>query len=261
MAVVRLCAAYFYYIPRATLGAIIEVALLNLLDWPSIQRECRRSRLDALVLLLTFAVTLTLDTELGLLAGLGASALCLYWMPRGGALLTRLFLRPALKRRPRCNVLVIDLARFVKLSPRIRRRLVDYLKHERAARGAGPHMLVLLDGYGVEDSEAVGPESSVVAAAVREVMLAAAEVGIPKEMVVPVGLPSSASSYSGPSTMKQNGEEKQAAAHPVLLLSPEQAEVARGVLERAHSLGLVCEYGEQVAMRLHGVAAAQEMTG
>ncbi len=264
MAVVKLMAAYFYYIPRAALGAIIEVALLNLLDWPAIRRECR-SRLDALVLLLTFAVTLTLDTELGLLAGLGASALCLYWMPRGGALLTRLLLRPALKRRPRCgcDVLVIDLARYARLAPRVRRRLVGYLQHERAARRAGPHMLVLLDGGGVkkDSNKGAGPDSAAVvavAAAVREVTAAAAEVGIPKEMVVPVGLPApAAASFAAPWTTKPNGEEKEkqaATAVRPLLLSPEQAEVARGVLERAHSLGLVCEYGEQVAMRLHGRA-------
>jgi hypothetical protein len=267
MAVVKLCAAYFYYIPRAALGAIIEVALLNLLDWPSVQRECRRSKLDALVVLVTFAVTLTLDTELGLLAGLAASALCLYWMPRGGALLTRLLLHPTLKRRPRCDVLVIDLARYVTLSLRIRARLRDYLRHERAARGAGPHMLVLLDGgrLVVGDGEGAGKRAKVgVVGAVSEVVVAAAGVGIPKEMVVPVGpLPSDAapalgkpgSKGSGPGAgeeKQQQQQQQQQQQHQSPLLSPEQ-EVARGVLERAHSLGLVCEYGAQIAERLHGI--------
>lgn len=263
---VQFLAPYFYYIPRATLGAIIEVALLNLIDPPQILHEARCSPLDACVLLITFTVTLLLDTELGLLAGLGAALLLLPWTPRGGALLTRLLLRPTLKRRncPRsgatggCDVLVIDLARFCGLRPRFRRRLADYLRHERAASGAGPHLLVLLDGGRVgRGGEGEGVRAEVVAAAVRDAVAAAAAAGVPREMVVPVGLPVAVDDDTigaGDGDAKEkNGrgqEEEQDRAGLLLRVSPAQATVARGVLERAHSLGLVSEFGEEVALRL-----------
>lgn len=38
MAAVKLAASSLYYLPRATLGAIIEVALLSLLDAPGVRR-------------------------------------------------------------------------------------------------------------------------------------------------------------------------------------------------------------------------------
>ena len=252
---VQYLAPSFHFIPRATLGAIIEVALLNLLDPRALLNECRRSRGDALVVAATFTVTLALDTELGLLAGLGTALLVLYWTPRGGALLTRLLLRPTLKRRPRCDVLVLDLARLCGLAPRIRRRLADHLKHERAARGAAPHLLVLLDGGRV-----AGGGGLVVAAAVRDAVAAAEAAGVPKEMVVVVGLPVAATdaAAAGGDNSEEEKTGKDGQEERLLVLSPAQAEVARGVLERAHSLGLVSEFGEEVALGLHASAGGGE---
>ena len=49
----------------------------------------------------------------------------------------------------------------------------------------------------------------------------------------------------------QAGDDQIVARAGLLLrVSPAQATVARGVLERAHSLGLVSEFGEEVALRL-----------
>lgn len=145
---------------------------------------------------------------------------------------------------------------------RVRSRLGDYLRHERAAAGAAPHMLVLLDGTIEEDN--AGEASVVAASAVREVMAAAAEAGIPGEMVVPVGLSSHVldpigtqrkrNLWGGDGTGSRE-EEKLQQQLGAVLLPPEQAEVARGVMERVHSLSLLCENGEQVALRIHGETA------
>jgi hypothetical protein len=251
MVVLLFLAQFFYYLPRATLGAIIEVALLNLLDLKSLKQEYRRSRLDFVVALVTFCVTLAFDTELGLLAGLSASALLLYWMPRGGALITRVLLRPILRRRGKCDVCVVDLARLASLPLRVQVRLEDYLRYERRARGANPYMLLILDGQGVvardkgvdggnvggrkNDWKAKGGrEEAHIQIVVRRAMDAAVGAGLPLAMVTLVGLSfSSSCSHSNSSTSS-------------LLLSAKQEELAQAVLERAHSVSLVAAYGEDV---------------
>lgn len=215
-------APFFYYIPRATLGAIIEVALINLLDLQTIKKEYERSKLDLLVAIVTFCVTLVFDTELGLLAGLGTSAAVLYWMPRGGALLIRLSLSPALKRRGPCDLLVVDLGRLLTLPTCIRMRLHDYLRYERRARAASPFLMVIIDGgmlnscisssgsishsnglpSFIKGKEGQGKEEAIVqgcykedhrekhmVTVIKEVLTAAESVGVPSNMVTVVGLP------------------------------------------------------------------------
>ena len=273
MVVLLFLSQFFYYLPRATLGAIIEVALLNLLDVESLKKEYRRSRLDLCVALVTFCVTLAFDTELGLLAGLSASAVLLYWMPRGGALITRVLVRPILRRRGKCDVCVVDLARLASLPVRVQVRLEDYLRYERRARGANPHMLLILDGQGIGASrrnsggnsgggknggkqEMGGREKGHVHTVVRRAMDAAVAAGLPREIVTLVGLSfssssSSSSSNGSSSSSSSNGSgsssrsSTDAASSSSLLLSAKQEELAQAVLERAHSVSLVAAYGEE----------------
>ena len=261
MVVLLFLAQFFYYLPRATLGAIIEVALLNLLDVESLKKEYKRSRLDLCVALVTFCVTLAFDTELGLLAGLSASAVLLYWMPRGGALITRVLLRPILRRRGKCDVCVVDLARLASLPVRVQVRFEDYLRYERRAREASPHMLLILDGQGIGASrrnsggnggggknggeqQKGGREEGHVNTVARRAMDAAVAAGLPREMVALVGLSLSSNSSSNGSSSTD------AASSSSLLLSAKQVELAQGVLERAHSVSLVAAYGEEVMAEL-----------
>jgi sulfate permease, SulP family len=69
----------FYYLPQATLAAIILVAVAALIDWHMVLRTWRYDRADAVVLLSTFLGVLVLDIEIGLLIGLAASIGTFLW--------------------------------------------------------------------------------------------------------------------------------------------------------------------------------------
>nr|WP_237333019.1 sulfate permease [Zobellella iuensis] len=62
-------------LPKAVLAATIVVAVLGLLDWRQFHHTWRYSRTDFVALALTFLVTLVVNVELGLLAGIAASLL------------------------------------------------------------------------------------------------------------------------------------------------------------------------------------------
>ncbi len=61
------------YLPRATLAAIIIVAVLSLLDFRALPRTLAYSRADGAAMAATMAVTLLIGVEEGLLAGVGLS--------------------------------------------------------------------------------------------------------------------------------------------------------------------------------------------
>jgi SulP family sulfate permease len=62
-----------YYLPSATLAAIIIVAVLSLLDFRALPRTWSYSRADGAAMAATMLVTLTMGVEQGLLAGVGLS--------------------------------------------------------------------------------------------------------------------------------------------------------------------------------------------
>ncbi|OXS15392.1 sodium-independent anion transporter [Zobellella denitrificans] len=62
-------------LPKAVLAATIVVAVLGLLDWRQFLHTWHYSRTDFVALGLTFLVTLAVNVELGLLAGIAASLL------------------------------------------------------------------------------------------------------------------------------------------------------------------------------------------
>ena len=63
----------FYYIPKAALAAVICAAVWNLLDFKEFHRVWRMSRGDFWVMLATFSATFLLNSEIGLLVGIGSS--------------------------------------------------------------------------------------------------------------------------------------------------------------------------------------------
>ena len=67
----------FYYIPSAALAAVVMVAMLNLLDPEEFWHAWKLSKKDFFVMLITFVLTLTFDTEIGLACGLGLSLIVL----------------------------------------------------------------------------------------------------------------------------------------------------------------------------------------
>lgn len=68
-------APWLSVLPKAVLAATIVVAVLGLLDWRQFRHIWRYSRTDFAALGLTFLVTLVVNVELGLLAGIAASLL------------------------------------------------------------------------------------------------------------------------------------------------------------------------------------------
>jgi len=68
-----------YFLPNATLAAIIIVAVVSLLDFKALPRTWAYSKADGAAMAATILVTLTLGVEQGLMAGVGLSlALHLY---------------------------------------------------------------------------------------------------------------------------------------------------------------------------------------
>lgn len=63
------------YLPVATLGAIIIVSILSLIDFKSIQHTFAYSKSDFAAMLITIVATLLLGVEVGILAGVGLSLL------------------------------------------------------------------------------------------------------------------------------------------------------------------------------------------
>lgn len=69
----------FYYLPNAILAAIVMVAVYTLIDLKEPVHLWRIRKIDAITLLITFAVTLTVSIEAGILAGAGFSLLVFIW--------------------------------------------------------------------------------------------------------------------------------------------------------------------------------------
>src|SRR5690625_3887536 len=65
----------FYYLPKATLAAIIIIAVSNLINVKHILYYAKNSPSDALILLVTFTATLTIDIFTGLIIGIFLSLL------------------------------------------------------------------------------------------------------------------------------------------------------------------------------------------
>jgi SulP family sulfate permease len=72
----------FANLPRFALAAVVIMAVVSLLDLRRLMALWRADRLDGLVALTTFLVTLLVGPQRGILAGVGAAALCYLWRTR-----------------------------------------------------------------------------------------------------------------------------------------------------------------------------------
>jgi SulP family sulfate permease len=84
----------FAYLPRFALAVVVILAVSRLLEPGRLRALCRADRLDGLVMLTTFLVTVLVGPERGLLAGVAAAALGSLWRRRGVPVGERLW-RPA----------------------------------------------------------------------------------------------------------------------------------------------------------------------
>src|SRR5262249_3460899 len=72
----------FAHLPRFALAAVVIMAVVSLLDLRRLMALWRADGLDGLVALTTFLMTLLVGPEKGILAGVGAAALCYLWRTR-----------------------------------------------------------------------------------------------------------------------------------------------------------------------------------
>ncbi len=66
---------YLYYLPKATLAAVILVAVFQLVDFSHLRRAWHYSRSDFVAIATTIALTLLLGVEVGVMCGVAASLL------------------------------------------------------------------------------------------------------------------------------------------------------------------------------------------
>ncbi|KAK7868450.1 hypothetical protein R5R35_011203 [Gryllus longicercus] len=71
---------YFYFIPRATLSAVLICAVMFMIEWEKALLLWRTSKRDFLLLLLTFLSCLLMGVEVGLLMGVAADIVYLLYL-------------------------------------------------------------------------------------------------------------------------------------------------------------------------------------
>lgn len=76
---VLLLTPLLYFLPKATLAAIIVVAVFNLLDFKTLRESWVYNKADAASLIATFIAVLILGVELGIVTGAGLSILLYLW--------------------------------------------------------------------------------------------------------------------------------------------------------------------------------------
>ncbi len=154
----------FYYLPRAVLGAIVVVAVAGLVDWQELVHLYRVRRTDAATLVITFAATLTLGVERGILAGIAVSLLIFIWrsahphtaemgyLPEENVF--RNVLRyPDARTYPQAVILRIDESLYFANSGFLEDRIREALHNRPEARW------VILDFWAVNDVDAVALET------------------------------------------------------------------------------------------------------
>lgn len=69
----------FYYLPKATLGATIIVAVLTLVDFKAMRKTYAYSKRDFVAMLVTILTVLFVGVEIGILAGVSTSIILFLW--------------------------------------------------------------------------------------------------------------------------------------------------------------------------------------
>lgn len=62
--------SFLYYIPMAVLGAVIEVSIVSMLDFPAMREAYHKDRRDFWVMVITFCFTFFIGVTEGLFAGI-----------------------------------------------------------------------------------------------------------------------------------------------------------------------------------------------
>ena len=154
----------FFYLPRAVLGAIVIVAVAGLVDLKQVKHLYRIRRTDAASLIVTFAATLTLGVELGIILGIAFSLAIFIWRSAHPHTAEMGYLPDEnvfrnVRRYPKAEtyeeavILRIDESLYFANSAFLEDRIRDAL-HERPAV-----KWIILDFWAVNDMDAVAIET------------------------------------------------------------------------------------------------------
>jgi len=153
----------FYYLPRGVLAAIIMTAVAGLVDLREARHLWRVSRPDLALMGLTFAATLALGIELGILTGVAASLLWFVWRMSAPhvALLGRLpnttIYRdvkryPEAVQTPSALALRVDAPLFFANTASLKRALAE---HEAAMDAPLAHLVLSASAIATVDAQAL----------------------------------------------------------------------------------------------------------
>ncbi len=153
-----------YFLPKAILAAVVIVAVAGLVDVGEAIRLFRVKRTDGCTMALTFAITLTLGVETGVLVGVGCSLLLFIWRSAHPHMAELGYLKsedafhnikrfPAAKIYPNVLILRIDASLYFANLEFVK----DWLRAQIARRQGLEY--VVLDLSGVNDMDAVAVTS------------------------------------------------------------------------------------------------------
>jgi len=155
---------YLYYIPKASLSAVIIAAVLPLIDVKGAERLFKVQRKDGHVLVATFLLTLIWGVEQGILAGILASLGLFIWrsVTPHCAVLGRLEGHQEVYRNverydvttwPHVVILRIDSSLYFANANFFEHRVMELMSHNEEARA------IIIDGSGINDIDAPAEET------------------------------------------------------------------------------------------------------
>jgi len=166
--VVALAVMFFtpllYYIPRASLAAVIIVAVSSLADIDGAKRTFHLRRKDGYVLLATFLVSLTWGVEQGILTGVLASLGLFIWrsvkphcavlgIVEGESEVYRNVERFKTLTWPQAVIFRIDASLYFANAAYFEQRVMELLAGHKEARA------IIIDGSGINDIDAPAEET------------------------------------------------------------------------------------------------------
>lgn len=150
-----------YHLPQTALAATIVASVLTLVDLPAFTRTWRYARTDFTALALTFALTLLVGIEAGLMAGVGASLLLHLWRTSRPHIATvgrvpgtehyRNVLRHAVETHPKLLSIRVDESLYFANA----RPLEDHIATQVAAHPQLEHVVLQCNAINAIDASAL----------------------------------------------------------------------------------------------------------
>ena len=157
---------YLFYLPKSTLAAIIMVAVFGLIDVKSVKKTYRIKKSDCCLIMFTFAATLIIGIEQGIILGVIASLALFIWRivhPHIAVLgkipgsddVYRNVDRFDVETLPYLGIIRLDAPLYFANARVLEEKILELLADNREMN------YILLDAEGINDIDASGEESLV----------------------------------------------------------------------------------------------------